>query len=203
MNTIEVTARIDVPFDSESQTYQSILPGSAGFNEWDINSLIDLIIKQYHFNTRGNVVVIYDLAQKVFDAHSEKHPELAKLVEALFLFFDDLLFHLKKEEQILFPNIIQLAEKKLHEGSFNYSSFGVIKEYTLTMQNEHREVIKQLEFFRQITDNYELPEDGSKSYHALFAKMKEFENEMIQHIQLENNFLFPKAIQMDEKAGLL
>ena|SRR5687767_9697614 len=199
MNTIELSERVTVPFDSKHPTNETKLPGSVEFNEWDINSLTDLIIKQYHFNTREDVVVIYDLAQKVFCRHSEKHPELAKLVEALFLFFDDLLFHLKKEEQILFPNIIQLTEKKLHDGSFNYSTFGVIKEYALTMQNEHQDVVKQLEFLRRLTNDYRLPEDGSVLYQSLFSKMKQFENEITQHIQLENNFLFPKAIQTDEK----
>lgn len=191
MNTIELTERVTAPLN------RAKLSASAQFNEWDINSLIDLIIKQYHFHTRENVVVIYDLAQKAFSRHSEKHPELAKLVEALFLFFDDLLFHLKKEEQILFPNIIQLNEKKLHEGSFNYSTFGVIKEYALTMQQEHQDVVKQLKFFRQLTNDYRPPEDGSILCQSLFSKMKQFESEMMQHIRLENDFLFPKAIRMD------
>ena len=199
MNTIELSKQVPVPFDNKHPTNETRLVGSVEFNEWDINSLIDLVINQHHFTTRKNVVVIYDLAQKVFSRHSEKHPELSKLVEELFLFFDDLLFHLKKEEQILFPNIIQLTEKKLHEGSFNYSTFGVIKEYALTMQNEHRDVAKQLEFFRQLTNDYRPPEDSSVLYQSLFSKMKQFENEIMQHIQLENNFLFPKAIQLDEK----
>ena len=196
MNTIELNKR--VPIDSEAPTNETKLPDSVKFGEWDINSVIDLIIKHYHFNTRKNVVVIYDLAQQVFSRHNEKHPELAKLVEALFLFFDDLLFHLKKEEQILFPNIIQLTEKKLHEGSFNYSTFGVIKEHVLTMQNEHHDVLKQLGLFRRLTNDYRIPEDCSVLYKSLLSKMKEFENELMQHIQLENDFLFPRAIQMDE-----
>lgn len=198
MNTIKLTEKGTVSQKEKDATYKTNLQESVGLNEWDIDSLIDLIVKQYHFNTRENVVIIYDLAQKVFSKHSEKHPELEKLVEALFLFFDDLLFHLKKEEQILFPNIIQLTEKKLHEGSFNFSTFGVIKEYALTMQQEHQNVLNQLEFFRTLTNNYSLPEDSSNSYQSLIAKMKEFENEMKQHIQVENNFLFPKAIRMDE-----
>lgn len=199
MNTIELTDQVVVPFDSEHQTYKTKVHEFTRFNEWDVDSLIDLVVNGYHSNTRKNIAVIYDLAQKVFCRHSEKHSELPKLVETLFLFFDDLLFHLKKEEQILFPNIIQLAEKRLHEGTFNYSTFGVIKEYTLSMQAEHRDVVRQLQFLRRLTNDYRPPEDCSKSYQTLFAKMKAFENEMILHIQLENDFLFPKAIQMDEK----
>jgi regulator of cell morphogenesis and NO signaling len=198
MNTIELTERALVPFESEEPTYELKLSGSTQFSELDINSLIDLIIKEYHFKARKDVVAIYDLAQKVFFSHSGKNTEVPKLVETLFLFFDDLLFHLKKEEQILFPNILHLTEKKLHEGSFNYSTFGVIKEYALTMQNEHLEVIKQFGFLRRLTNNYTLPGDTDKLYQTLVSKMKAFENEMMWHIKLENDFLFPKAIKMDE-----
>jgi regulator of cell morphogenesis and NO signaling len=154
-------------------------------------------VKQYHTDTRVSIVAIYDLAQKAFSKHSDRHPELAGLVQALFIFFDDLLFHLKQEEQILFPNIIELSEKKLHEGGFNYGTFGLIKEYALTMQNEHQDVIRQLEFFRRLTNNYELP-DAAVLYQSLLSKMKEFDHQMIQHIEFENNFLLPRAIMMDE-----
>jgi regulator of cell morphogenesis and NO signaling len=198
MNAIKVPGRATVPFDSKYATNETRQPRSVEYNEWDIESLTDLIVKQYHFNAKADVRVIYDLAHKAFCRHSEKHPELAKLVEALFLFFDDLLFHLKQEEQILFPNIIQLNEKKVHERSFNYSTFGVIMEYAITMQNEHKDVVKQLEFFRRLTNDYRPPEDGSILCQSLFLRMKEFESDMMQHILLENDVLFPKAIQMDE-----
>jgi regulator of cell morphogenesis and NO signaling len=199
MNTFELTDHLAVPLDSKPPFYETKLPGFSGLNELDINSLIDLIVKQYHFNARQDLAVIYELAQKVFSMHCDKYPELAKLVETLFLFFDDLLFHLKKEEQILFPNIIQLTEKKLHEQFFTYSTFGVIKEYAAKMQHEHKEVIKQLAFIRRLTNDYREPEGNCKAFHLLFTKMKKFEIEMLHHIELENIFLFPRAIQLDEK----
>jgi len=198
MNTIERTGPLIDYVDSKKPIYELTLRESAEFIELEIDYLIDLIIYEYHFNARENVAVIYDLAQKLFCRHNGKHPELSKYVETLFLFFDDLLFHLKKEEQIIFPKIIQLTEKKLQEGTFNYSTLEIIKEYSITMQNEHRDIVNQLEFFRRLTNNYTLPEDCSKTYQSLFTKMKEFENEMIQHIQVEDNFLFPRAIQMAE-----
>jgi len=198
MNTIEITGPLVDYVDKKKPIYALRLRESAEFNELEIDSLIDLIIYEYHFNTRENVTVIYDLARKLFYKHNWKHPELSNYVETLFLFFDDLLFQLKKEEQFIFPKIIQLTEKKLQEGTFNYSTLEIIKEYSITMQNEHWHIVNQLEFFRRLTNNYTLPEDCSKTYQSLFTKMKEFENEMIQHIQVEDNFLFPRAIQMAE-----
>ncbi len=199
MNTIASTGRAIFPSDSKAPAYKATLPETEGFNRWDISSIVDYIVKHYHVNARTNIIVIYELAQKVFARHCDKHPELAKLVESLFLFFDDLLFHMKKEEQILFPNIIQLNEKKLHEGAFEYSTFGIIKEYVLKMRKEHQETVSQFDFFRRLTNDYRLPDDASMLYVRLYSKMKQFENEKLQHMQLENHFLFPKAIRLDEK----
>lgn len=197
MTTIELTEKI-VAFDGDNQSHDIKSIGSLEFAHCDLNSLIDLVTRQYHSNTRKDVVTIYELAQKVFLRHGDKNPELAMLTETLFLFFDDLLFHLKTEEQILFPSIIHLNEKKVHEGSFNYSTFGLIKEYSSTMQVEHRDVIKQFQFLRRLTNDYKVPEHGSMLYQSLFSKMRTFEKEMLRHIQLENDFLFPRAIRMDE-----
>lgn len=199
MNKIQLTGKVDVTDDNGNTTQDTILTETVKFNDWDISSLINLIIKPYHFKTKKDIVIIYNLAQNVFVNHREKHPELAKLVEALFLFFDDLSFHLKKEEQILFPNIMQLIEKKTHVESMNYTTFGMIKELALIMQKEHQAVIKQLDFFRQITNNYLIPKDGSIAYKDLIERMKRFENNLLAHIDLENSILFPRTVQMDEK----
>lgn len=110
MSAIQLTIKAGFPGDVGNTTHYKPLAEPGRSNEWDIN----LIIKQYHIDARKNIVVIYDLAQNVFGKQSEKHPELAKLTEALFLFFDDLSFHLTTEEQILFPNILQLNEQKTY-----------------------------------------------------------------------------------------
>ena len=96
MNPIEITGPLVDYVDKKKPIYALRLRESAEFNELEIDSLIDLIIYEYHFNTRENVAVIYDLAQKLFCRYNGKHSELSKFVEALFLFFDDLLFQLKR-----------------------------------------------------------------------------------------------------------
>jgi regulator of cell morphogenesis and NO signaling len=67
------------------------------------------------------------------------------------------------------------------------------------MQTEHEVAGEDLQFFHKITNNYLLPEDACNSYNLLFEKMKEFEDDLIQHIHLENNILFPKAIKLDDE----
>jgi len=198
MNSLQLPEKVRVLAVSEGQTQETLLDESKRFSEWDINSLIDFVIQHYHCDARKNIVLIYDLAKKVAGKHRDEHPELAKLTTALFLFFNDLSFHLKNEEQILFPNIRQLIEKRSHGESSTYTTFGLIEESVLVLENEHQTSVNELKFIRRLTNNYLIPADASESYKYLFERLKAFEKDLIQHIRLENDILFPKAIQMDE-----
>lgn len=198
MNTMLSTSGFVFPLDGKSAVHKLILPETEAFNQWDIHELIHFIVRHYHSKAKTDIIEIYELAQRLFSESCDKHPELAKLVEALFLFFDDLSFHLKNEEQILFPNIIHLHEKKLHEGSFDYGTSGIIKEYSLKMRREHEEIERQFEWFRTITNDYKLPDSANLLYASLFSKMKQFESEKKLHMQIESQFLLTKVMQLYE-----
>lgn len=197
MNSLQLPEKVRVLAVSESQTQETGLDESKGFSEWDINSLIDFVVQHYHCDARKNIVLIYDLAKKSAGKQGEGHLELAELSTALFLFFDDLEIHLKKEEQILFPTIRRLVEKNTHAGSFAYTKFGQIEETVLVLKNEHQTSINGLKLIRGITNNYSIPADASESHICLFEKLKAFEKDLIQHIRLENDILFPRAIRLD------
>ena len=169
------------------------------FNDWGLDSLIDYIINTHHKYAKTSAVIIHDLAQKVANNHNEKHPELMKLTTALFLFLHDLLNHMKKEEQILFPNIKQLIKKKTQSEKGMYSTFGLIKESVRRMQKAHQIIGKDLKLFHELTNDYVLPEDACGSYKYLFEKLKEFEDDLLLHFHLENNILFPRALAEDKE----
>lgn len=172
---------------------------SRKFNEWGLDSLIDYIINTHHQYANKSAVIIHDLAQKVANDHNEKHPELIKLTTALFLFFHDLLNHMKKEEQILFPNIKQLVKNKSHKERGIYTTFGLIKESVRRMQKAHQAMSNDLKLFHELTNDYVLPEDACGSYKYLFEKLKEFEDDLLLHFHLENNILFPRALAEDKE----
>ena len=112
MNTIELTDRPDFIFRNEELYQEPKASEFARFSEWNVDSLVDLIVNAYHVSARKNVAFIYELAQNVYCKHGEKHPELSRLIEALFLFFDDLLFHLKntKVMAILWNSVNWLSQ---------------------------------------------------------------------------------------------
>ena len=105
---------------------------------WDLGALIDYIIDTHHKYAKDTAVTIYNMAQKLAYHNIKTNPELAELVTAIFFFLHDFLNHIRKEEQILFPNIKQLLKNKNHSKKGTFTTFGLIKEWVKLMQN-HQE----------------------------------------------------------------
>ena len=101
----------------------------------------------------------------------------------------------------MFPNIKQLVKKRSHAEKMMYTTFGLIEESVIVMKKGHQAAGKDMWLIHELTNHYMLPEDACSSYKYLFKKMKEFEDDLLLHVHLENNILFPKAIAVDEELG--
>ncbi len=174
------------------------MAASKWFIEWDINSIIDYIISTHHQYAKVNAVIIYDLAQKVLYQHNRNHPELTKLAAELFLFFQGLLNYLRKEEEVLFPDIKQLIKNKISSVKASDTALGFIRDSVTAIRKEHQATEKDLKRFRKLTHNYIPPADACYAYKNLFEKMKAFENELFLYAYLENNILLPKVSTLME-----
>ncbi len=171
---------------------------SQDFNKWELDFLTDYVINTHHRYIKESAPVITDMVRKVATHHEKNHPELTNLQINVQRFLDDMLNHMKKEEEALFPKIKQLISEKNNPGKKMNLQPGFVKHATWTMQKKHEVSGEDLQFFRKLTHDYLLPEDARNSYKFLFEKMKEFEEDLIQHIHLENNILFPKAISLED-----
>jgi regulator of cell morphogenesis and NO signaling len=105
--------------------------------------------------------------------------------------------HLMKEEQILFPYVIRMEESKLESAPVIPSCFGTVQNPIQMMVMEHDSAGDVLRELRAATADYKLPEDACTSYRTLYTGLLEFEADLHQHIHLENNILFPRAIAME------
>lgn len=175
------------------------LAPSQDYNKWDLDFLADYIVNTHHRYVKENAETIYGLAVKVAQAHADQHPELDSFAQSVHHFLQDLLNHTVKEEKILFPAIKEGVAKQ-KDPSYNSSTEpGFIKQPIMMMQREHEIAGDDLTYFRKLTNDYTLPADACNSYNYLFEKMKEFEDDLHQHIHLENNILFPKALELDKE----
>lgn len=154
------------------------------FKDWDTDFLSDYIKNVHHRYVREKGPIIQELAHKVADVHAQQHPELVSLSKELDAFLDDLYHHLDKEERQLFPatkNDQELTSKQ-------------VDQLIQFLISEHEDSGKELQQLRKITHNYTLPANACNSYMSLFSQIESFESDLLQHIHLENNILFPKLL---------
>ena len=162
------------------------------FDKWELGFLADYIYNVHHRYIRENGPIIEQLADKVAMRHGHEHQELMQLADGMHDFMAELYDHLRKEEEQLFPIVKQL-ERGEKDGE---SSVSIPVQ---AMESEHEAAGEELRAFRRLTKDYQLPANACNSYTYLFEKMKEFENDLFQHIHLENNILFPKAIKLEQE----
>jgi regulator of cell morphogenesis and NO signaling len=166
------------------------------FNSWNLSFLADYIVNVHHTYVKQNMPVISDLTQKVADHHGKTNPELNKIRDKADEMFSELKVHMKKEENILFPYIKQL-EAANAAGSKIDKPFKSILQPISVMENDHEVVGLLTEEIRRLSNNFTLPMEACNSYALLYRKLEEFESDLHTHIHLENNILFPKAIELE------
>ncbi len=165
---------------------------------WTRESLEDLIAhitRKHHVYIKQQIPAIRSLLEKVIAKHGANHPELATVADTFAGLADELTVHLMKEEHILFPYITRAEEASLQHEPPPPSCFGSVENPIRMMLSEHDSAGGALRQMRQATSGYTAPEDACTSFRALYALLQEFEADLHQHIHLENNILFPRALQ--------
>jgi regulator of cell morphogenesis and NO signaling len=169
----------------------------------DPAALIDHIVSRHHAYVRESIPAIRQHLAKVVAAHGSRHPELS-FVEAQFSkIADELTLHMIKEERVLFPYIYALAEATAHDGAPPPDMFGTVQNPIRMMEIEHQEAGDGLDAIRALTKGYQPPADACTSYRLVLQELDAFEKDLHEHVHLENNVLFPKAVELEEKAELL
>ncbi|HVS33917.1 MAG TPA: iron-sulfur cluster repair di-iron protein [Thermoanaerobaculia bacterium] len=180
-------------------------PKPAGERPWSnapMTDIIRFIVDSHHRYTREAIAFLPPVARKVREVHGERHPELVEVEELTRTIAAELLPHMLKEEQILFPFIIALEGAMSAGTTPPMPFFGTVKNPVRMMMLEHETVGEKLAEIRVLTSGYELPEGACNSYRILFEKLQELEGDLHRHIHLENNILFLKAIEAEEKAAV-
>jgi len=173
-------------------------PSETATRDWSKATLTELqqfIVDTHHVFTREILVVVQQLAAKVADRHGANHPETLNVRTIVDQLAADLLPHMMKEEQILFPYVEQLES-----GDPEPPFFGSVEAPIRMMMMEHGAVAELLISLRATTSDYKLPGDACISFRALYERLQDLESDLHRHIHLENNVLFPRAAEL-EKVG--
>ena len=183
----------------ELEEIDTVLSAAYDYNSWDLSFLIDHIQNVHHSYVAENIPLLMQYSSKVAKVHGQHYNEVVAINLLFAEVAKELTFHMKKEEQILFPYIKKMvaAEK---EGKLPAKShFGTVKNPIQLMEDEHENAGNIFKEIARLTKNYTPPENACNTFRALYAKLEEFEQDLHQHIHLENNILFPKAILLEQQ----
>ncbi len=164
--------------------------------KWPLGRLIDHIVSTHHAYVRSSMPTITRYLAKLVEVHGARHPELARVSTYFDHVSADLGQHMLKEEQVLFPYVRDLSMTAAG-GRHVSSPFGTVENPIRMMEREHLEVADELRIIRELTSGYAAPEDGCTTYQVCMEELARFERDLHRHVHLENNVLFPKAIELE------
>lgn len=156
-----------------------------------LTGLADHIEQTHHDSLRQELPRLDFLTHKVAAAHGQRHPELLRLRDVFSAFKTELLNHMQKEELVVFPLC-----RRLQAGEVEAPASGVgLRRPIDVLTHEHDDAGEALAEMRRLTSGFEPPADACNTYRALLDSLKELEADMHQHVHLENNVLFPAALE--------
>ena len=170
---------------------------SHDFDSWDLDFMVEFIINTHHKYVSSANELIIQYSDKVARVHGESSPQVIRINQLFHTLVNELTSHMHKEEVILFPFIKQISEAKKNGTQLAPGHFGSIQNPINMMEAEHDgagDIIKEI---KELTNNFKPPADACNTFKALYSKLEEYQNDLFQHIHLENNILFPKAIQLE------
>lgn len=166
-----------------------------------LEGLCDHIVRTHHEYVRREVPRLWQLAQKVAGRHGDRHRELVSIQQLIRNAGEDLIQHLTREEQILFPTIVTMERNLAACGPRSLGCFGSVLPPIRVMMAEHAAGGEAMAEMRRLSQDFTPPAGACPTYVGFYRALSEFEQDLHRHVHLENNILFPRAIEMDESCG--
>jgi regulator of cell morphogenesis and NO signaling len=168
--------------------------------DWpELDALAAHIVGVHHQYVRDVTPSITRWLEKLASHHGERHPELKEVQAAFASVARDLGSHMVKEENILFPYVHALAVARRNGSRLPSSPFGTIANPIRMMEEEHRRAGDELEGVRRLTSAYTPPADACTTYRLCYEELARFERDLHRHVHLENNILFPRAVDLEHQ----
>ncbi len=168
------------------------------YNSWDADFLADYIYNQHHKWYYTEEPAISGLVEKVADHHGDNDNSLLRLRELYRTLRQELNAHFLKEERVLFPFIKAVAQAKRTGDASVLNQFPSVTEPVQIMESDHEAAGELLAEMQHLTNNYSAPAYACNSYQFMMKKLKDLDEDLHQHIHLENNILFPKALALEK-----
>jgi len=197
----EVCARQGLSLADLTRDLEAALatPGEPG-PAWDRGSLrqvVSGIVERYHRPLDAELPRLDRMLQKVLGVHGGRHPELEEVAATFGAIVADLGPHMMKEEHVLFPFVVRLEAASESGEALPAPPFGSVQIPVDAMESEHQVVGAALARLRDQTRGYDAPADACNTFRGLYHGLAELERDLHEHIHVENNILFPRALRLE------
>jgi regulator of cell morphogenesis and NO signaling len=167
---------------------------------WKAESRKDLIrymVDVHHAHLRSDLQSLGRMIANLEDFRADHRAEVLPLRRALAHLTDELQAHMKKEEAMLFPAILRMEQAVNANEALATSPFGSVCNPIWMMEQEHNAMASVLSEIRALAGDYTLRDRQCEMFRVLFQALGSFETDLHEHIHLENNILFPGAMQLE------
>ena len=180
--------------DSEAQERGGMASDPATLS---LARLVQHIVRIHHHCVRQELPRLAEMALKLAATRGDRAPELAKVAELIEKLRGEMYAHIQKEEQVLFPFISQMDQESIVAYPPSHACFRSVTHPIFMMEQEHESADHIVAELIRLTNHFEPPSWACATHIALFSGLREFEADLKQHVHLENDVLFPRAIQLE------
>ncbi len=189
-----------VKSELENSTRTIQVPNNLEYPKWDISFLIEYIINVHHCYLKANLPGMQVALDEFVKEHINKYPYLADLKKQFNRLVDELMAALKSEEEILFPYIKQLVHAHKHHEPYAALFIRTLRKPVEDMfYKSHTHITEIILNIRKFTNSYMEPANACLSHQVVLSKLKELDNDLMQHFYLEKDILFPRAIAIEKE----
>jgi len=176
---------------------------SLKFDKWDLCFLADYIVHVHHEYLRLTLPDALQALKGFVRTHQKQYDFLDELLSIFSTLYTEMLSHIDHEEEIIFPYIKQITIAHNNRQSFDSLLVRTLGQPVHEMmKHEEESTVKLLTRMRELTNDYNAQPNACTNHKVNFLTLREIDNDIVQHLHLENNILFPKALQMEKELML-
>ena len=166
-----------------------------------LEKLVQYVVRRHHGLVRQELPRLAALAHKLATKHGEHAPELIAIDRLMDELHGELIAHLEKEENALFPYIVYLDQDPELARPSTSAGFRRVSQPVRMMMNEHESALRILDELRSLTNEFTAPAWACATHVSFHTGLRAFEKDLKQHIHLEDDVLFPRAVDLEDSIG--
>jgi regulator of cell morphogenesis and NO signaling len=175
------------------------LPNNLKFADWKVSFLADYIQHVHHDYLYQNIPALSTSLSSFIAGHKKKFPQLEELNEVFVTLSEILLAHISHEDEIIFPYVRQIEAAYRRNESYGNLLVKTLRKPVGNIEREHKEIAELLRNLKRVLTNFHFPDNACTNHQVIYHRLQEFYDDMIQHMHLENNILYPKMKEIEQR----